>query len=288
MPPREPLLVVPTAIGRAALADLSRVPWGELAHANGRGRAGTALHEDVPAALSMVGDGDRTGAKDGLEALFSSLSADGQVFEATAYAVPFLAALIAHPRLPAKRARGVGVLLGSVAIASSFEAAEIEHEAGSPPPATRTPAEATREALRACEALFHAAGRAHPTLRRLLAGLDQLLATDAATDSDRERLGDLLEAAAQEEAYEDGTDDEDGENDGNDRADDDENAEEEEDEGENEDVPPAPPPPPPTERVSHPKFGPGLVLGREGDKLRVRFDDGPERVLLTQFVKTID
>ena len=39
------------------------------------------------------------------------------------------------------------------------------------------------------------------------------------------------------------------------------------------------------ERVYHDKFGAGLVLRRQDDKVWVRFEDGTERVLLSRFVR---
>jgi DNA helicase-2/ATP-dependent DNA helicase PcrA len=44
----------------------------------------------------------------------------------------------------------------------------------------------------------------------------------------------------------------------------------------------------PGERVFHPKFGYGLVLGVEGDKLTVDFDKAGEKRLLASFVLAAD
>lgn len=257
--PRAPELVLPTAIGRAALADLPRVPWSELSHAYGKGNVGPSLHEDVSASLAMLGDQGREAYDDALEALFSNVCHQGTIYEATAYAVPFLAALVADPRVSDRRARGIGLLLGSIAIASSVETDD----------GTRSGsfgdgvAESTRQAFFVSEPLLRAAEVAHPPLRRLVVAIAELIAAEAPTDEDRARIGDLFELLQNDEAYDDG---------------------DEEDEGGDDDDAPAARATLPAVRVRHVKFGEGLLVERDGEKVRVVFDDGVVRVLLERFV----
>jgi hypothetical protein len=48
---RPAALVVPSVSGKAALAELDRVPWDELRHWYGHGRVGPDLHADLRATL---------------------------------------------------------------------------------------------------------------------------------------------------------------------------------------------------------------------------------------------
>jgi hypothetical protein len=81
----------PTEIGLAALDELDAVPWDELAHAYGTGITGDELHQDVAASLFELTD-DPAEAH---QALYSNICHQGTVYEATAWAVPFLAAVAA-------------------------------------------------------------------------------------------------------------------------------------------------------------------------------------------------
>ena len=262
MPNFAPSLVLPTATGRGALADLPRVPWSELAHAYGKGNVGPGLHEDVQASLAMLGEPGRGPFDDALEALFSNVCHQGTIYEATAYAVPFLAALIADPNVPARRARGVGLLLGAVAIAASFETDD----------GTRSGSfgdgvsEKTREAFSLSDGSLRAAEAAFPALRRLVVAIAELTTADAPTDEDRARVGDLFELLENDDAEDDG--------------------EEEDDDGDDEE-PRAPAAAFASVRVRHAKFGEGSLIGKDGEKARVKFDDGVERLLLERFVTVL-
>ncbi len=256
-----PRLVFPTATGRAALAELTRVPWSELSHAYGKGNVGSGLHEDVQASLTMLGERGREAFDEALDTLFSNIFHQGTIYEATAYAVPFLAAFIADPAVPARRARGVGLLLGAIAIASSIETEDGSHSGSF----GEGVAEHTRQAFSSSDASLRAAEAAFPALRRLVAAIAELVATEAPTDEDRARVADLFELLEQADADDEDEEDEDG---------DDEQA-----------VPAAAVFA--SVRVSHPKFGQGSLTGRDGDKARVSFDDGVERLLLERFLTVV-
>ena len=66
------------------LAGLDDVPWGMLAHAYG-----TA--DDVPKVLRAIASGDADTAAEAVDELFCNIWHQGTVYEATPYAVPFLA-----------------------------------------------------------------------------------------------------------------------------------------------------------------------------------------------------
>lgn len=246
-------------MGRAALADLPRVPWSELAHAYGRGNVGPALHEDVRASLAMLGDRGREPFDEAVDTLFSNICHQGTIYEATAYAVPFLAALIADPALPARRARAIGLLLGAIAIAASFE----KDDGSSAGSFGEDVALRARQAFLSSDASLRAAEAAFPALRRIIVAIVELLATDAPTDEDRARVGDLFELLENDDAEDDAVD---------------------EDDSEGDDQESAPRPAFASVRVRHTKFGEGALVGRDGDKVRVQFDDGVERLLLERFV----
>jgi hypothetical protein len=161
----ETALVIPKAAGVAALADLDKVPWDTLAHAFGKGtirregrnpftkavrvsvQPGVNVHlRDL---VSTDGEDRERAVNDGL---FATMWHQGTIFEATAYAVPFLAAMIADPDVPTRQSvlRALQLILAAALraptdrdhqrVLRSFEASrdwlERAAQAG-PPPATR-------------------------------------------------------------------------------------------------------------------------------------------------------
>lgn len=111
-------LHLPRAIGFAALTELDTVPWQQLAHAYGVGVTGPGLAHDVKGALRLLAQHPAEALHDGL---YSSICHQGTVYEATAYAVPFLAAVAAGPVDRALRVE-LSLLLGGVARSASYEA----------------------------------------------------------------------------------------------------------------------------------------------------------------------
>jgi hypothetical protein len=105
----------PSATGFAALDELDRVPWAELDHAYGTG-VGDRLHEDVPGSLRKLNEAD---PHDAFHALYSNICHQGTVYEATAYAVPFLAAVTAGNITTELRIE-LMLLLASIALAGSY------------------------------------------------------------------------------------------------------------------------------------------------------------------------
>lgn len=113
----KPLITVPSAVGRGALDELAGVPWETLKHAYGKGRierrgrnplTGETIVSCTPSPdeilRSLVAD-DADERDEALnDGLFAVLWHQGSIYDATAYAVPFLAALAADAAVPARDA----------------------------------------------------------------------------------------------------------------------------------------------------------------------------------------
>lgn len=93
-----------------ALAGLHDVPWSELEHAYGKA-------SDVPALLEELTRGPEE-REHALHELYGSIWHQGTVYEATAHAVPFLAALAGQD--PSLARAELLELLGSIATGSSY------------------------------------------------------------------------------------------------------------------------------------------------------------------------
>jgi hypothetical protein len=181
-------IYVPSSIGPAALDELARVPWGQLAHAYGTGRLGPQLYEDVAATLRQIGQTTPGAFEEGVEALFSNLCHQGTIYQATAFAVPFLAAFVAGTDLTPAQVPAFVAIFASIGIAASFEAPHGSH-AGSWGPGV---APLTREACRASQHLLAATARRNPGLRELVAALAATARTDSPDPAAVERLERLV------------------------------------------------------------------------------------------------
>jgi hypothetical protein len=230
----------PTADGRAALAELDRVPWGELHHAYGRGVTGAGTTHDVRAALARLGDADDEAVPSGVYALACNAYHQGTIYEVTAHAVPFIAAVACDAALWVGDVRNLVGLLGEIALSSSFETDD-GTMAGS---FGDDVAESTRVSLRACAARLTRVGGVHEAFARVTTAIAALVEADPPT---RARMDALANALRQLEVLELGD---------------------------------RPRRSLPERWVTHAKFGRGRVVERIDAKSRVRFDDGTERTLL--------
>jgi len=238
------------APGFAALEELDRVPWKVLDHAYGHGIVSERLQDNVPAALRALAAPDPLPA---LTALWSNISHQETVYEATAYAVPFVAAIAAAPAF--SRRLELVQLLASIAMSSS-----ISTEDG-----TRSGAfgegvsELIREALVASEPAMRAAAALDAAISPVV---DALLALAAAEPITAELFEQTRSAMVQLEKERLARVD---------RA--------------------SEPQVVPTEaaRYRHAKFGDATLLRRlDGGRLSLRFDDGTERVIVERFVTRVD
>lgn len=241
-------IFVPTQSGRAAGTELSRVPWHELDHAYGTGVCGPSPTHDVAASLRRLCDDDREAIGEGCHALYGNIYHQGTIYEATAYAVPFLAAIAAgHPW------RGATLqllaMLGRIALSSSHATEDGGH-AGAYGDGVDVQ---VRAALRASAPWLRPLCEGEP----LVAAAAQAILAYAEDDAVRRaRLAVIVEAVEAIDALDDLE-------------------------------PPPEPAAPLAERwVEHGRFGRGRVLEIGEGKLRVRFDDA-ERWVLLRFLSDV-
>ncbi|MCA9587449.1 MAG: hypothetical protein KC657_19110 [Myxococcales bacterium] len=127
VPSPPPPLHVPRSVGHAALAELDRVPWGRLAHAYGVGRSGEGLHHDVAATLRGLGDDDPEMFEDAANTVFSNLCHQGTIYEATPFAVPFLAAFAAGVDLADEQVASFVAMFVLIGVAATYDAPDGSH-----------------------------------------------------------------------------------------------------------------------------------------------------------------
>jgi hypothetical protein len=113
-----PVPYLPTRVGSDALAELDCVNWSTLHHAYGQGVVGDDVSGDVERALALLRDDPLRALNDGL---WSNICHQGTVYEATAYALPFVAAVAAGD-VSADVRSALSVLLGEIAISGSYVA----------------------------------------------------------------------------------------------------------------------------------------------------------------------
>lgn len=245
---------VPEHSGRAALEELDQVPWRKLEHAYYRIDMGphpisTGLHDDVAASLRALGAADPGPA---ITALFSNIYHQRTVYEATAYAVPFVAAVAADPDLPGDTARlRLLDLVLAIALSSSWETAD-GTQAGAFGDGTM---ELVRAGLRASLPSFEAAAALEPAAADCVAPLRALLAGDP-SEGRFEAVRVVLVAIEAEVGRRNVLRDE-----------------------------ARPAAPVETARFHHAKFGDATLVRRlESDRLQLKFDDGTERTILARFL----
>ncbi|MFZ2243094.1 MAG: hypothetical protein WAV90_26660 [Gordonia amarae] len=133
-------IVVPSTTGAAALDEVDRVDWESLAHAYGVGAGDDdAPHTDVAGSLrglaitdtnhepqceTGTSEGETSAFDDAIYLLYGNIWHQGTIYQATAYAVPFLVAYAAGDDTPQQQRRSIIELLAFIGIASSFEAPE--------------------------------------------------------------------------------------------------------------------------------------------------------------------
>ena len=245
-----PALYLPRTAGLAALAELPEVPWSLFDHCYTEAPPSDALHRDVARSLRALGDPDPQPA---IHALFSNVYHQRTVYPATAQALPFVIAVAGDPAFAA-RAQLFVLVLGS-ALSSCLET-EDGTSAGAYGEGT---GESIRAGLRASLSMLRTAAALDPILPPCIAPLEQLLAEEepsreawnavrAAITALEDEVRRRFEAAQEAEL--------------------------------------APVRSQATAgRYRHAKFGDAtLVEALEGDRLRLRFDDGAVRVLVARFV----
>lgn len=113
----------PTTVGFSALSELARVAWRDLAFAYDY-RDQPGLTYDIEATLRALAD---VYWDDALDEAYSNITHQGTVYEATAYAVPFIAALAAGPEITPRLRLSLLALLAEIALGASFDAKDGGH-----------------------------------------------------------------------------------------------------------------------------------------------------------------
>ncbi|WP_146069718.1 hypothetical protein [Arthrobacter sp. B0490] len=124
-------LYQPSGTGFDALDELDQVDWSQLKHAYGRGhvRLGSAddrspaITGDVPQSLAALRTDSFLALSDGL---YSNICHQGTVYEATAYTVPFIAAVAAGD-VPNETRILLLALLGDISVGGSYVAPHGSH-----------------------------------------------------------------------------------------------------------------------------------------------------------------
>lgn len=121
----------PNGKGFDALDELDRVDWSRLKHCYGRGVVSFGVEGDL--SLAIAGDLSRSLATLRTdpsmaigEGLYSNICHQGTVYQATAYAVPFIAAVAAGD-VPDGVRVPLLALLGDIAIGGSYMASDGSH-----------------------------------------------------------------------------------------------------------------------------------------------------------------
>jgi len=116
---REAALAAHHPLETEVLDGVEQVPWDALHHAYGSA-------SDVPNLLRLLLSDDPDVRNDAFERLYSNIWHQGTVYEASAYAAPFLLRMLADARIPDRL--GVLQLLSSLATGSSYLA--VHHREG--------------------------------------------------------------------------------------------------------------------------------------------------------------
>jgi hypothetical protein len=165
-----------------------------LSHAYGRGVTGGGIHDDVARSLRELAQDPEEALAGGL---YSNICHQGTVYEATAYAVPFLAAIAAGGAESSLR-RELAHLLGHIALAASFTTDD-GSRAGAYGEAV---SELIRGALTRCDAHLRVVGASTPELTELVSAI-----AAAAADPSRRTYVALRDALRSEDEDDEEDDD---------------------------------------------------------------------------------
>ena len=240
-------LYVPKQLGVAALDELDAVPWKDLEFAY-MGEDSDSLNHDVKASLLAL-EGTRGDWEDGTYALFSNIFHQGTVYEATAAAVPFLAAVAAGPAIEEGLRLQLVVMLTEIALSSSMDA----RGGGSSGAFGEDVAEKIRAALIASAPLYDHIAAASPVTAPAFPAMLLIAKEPRAKHFEPLRaINEMLDAIEPPGA----------------------------------DAPA--PAVGPDVRYRHPKLGDATLVRRQDASLVLRFDDGKERVIRESFVTKLE
>jgi hypothetical protein len=161
--------------------ELGNVPWPDLNHAylHLPDEPENAIGRDVALCLRRLYEGQEIAA-DAVEWLYGNIWHQGTIYHATAYAVPFLAAIVAGDDIERSLRAELARMIGRIAIASSFDAPTGSHSGAW----GENVAQLTREALVASHSLLSEAASRDPALLSLTMAIQAYAALPSQTTVD--------------------------------------------------------------------------------------------------------
>lgn len=174
---------LPVHVGFDALDELDHVDWSALTSAYGKGVVGDELYGNVQRSLALLRQDSNTALGEGL---WSNVCHQGTVYEVTAFALPFLAAVAAGD-VPSEVRMGVSTLIGDIAIGGSFVAPDGSHS-GSFGDGVDI---AIQQTMSRCDGYLAAIENADPRFRPLISAIRAL--TLDPSDENREALDDVID-----------------------------------------------------------------------------------------------
>jgi len=180
----------PDGTGFDALDELDQVDWSRLQHAYGRGvvslgaaNMSLGIAGDVARSLAALRDDPSSAIGEGL---YSNVCHQGTVYEATAYAVPFIAAVAAGD-IPDEIRLPLLVLLGDISIGGSYVAPHGSHSGAYGNQVDVLVAESLATSMRRLSAVQK------PSLVALIQAIESLL--DQSTDARRDAVESAIDFA---------------------------------------------------------------------------------------------
>ncbi|WP_223991771.1 hypothetical protein [Arthrobacter sp. NicSoilB11] len=116
------ILYQPKWTGFDALNELGQVDWSQVEHCYGKGVVPLGLEGDVSRSLAAL----RIDHSQAMHALYSNICHQGTVYQATAHAVPYIAA-VAAGNVPYVTRTQLLALLGDISIGGSYVAPRGSH-----------------------------------------------------------------------------------------------------------------------------------------------------------------
>lgn len=177
---------VPRSIGLEALSELDQVEWSSLAQAYGKGPVdGIGVAGDVAGSLALVATDIQTALAEGL---YSNVCHQGTVYEASAFALPFVGAVAAGDVPTATRVPLLG-LFGDIAAGGSHVALNGSHDG-----AYGAGVDALiRATVVRCDPFLTLIERADADLAQLVAAIREVTANPS--DKNREAVFQLIDPA---------------------------------------------------------------------------------------------
>lgn len=186
-----PPIYVPHGTGPAAMNELASVDWAHVKHCYGRGPLDyLGSHFDVAASLRDIDAADPERADEALLSFWDTLCHQGTIYEASARALPFLAAWLAGSQDDDRRSNAVVHLVVAIAAAACLREPASGSYAGAWGKGVR---ELTRTALTASLPYLEAYRHQQPRRQELVALLRAAAGLTGADEELAQRLHDEMD-----------------------------------------------------------------------------------------------